>query len=58
MSRSIDGKWALFEYDQKNNVLIYKFDPERIARGTKHSLSLNVADNKDNISFFSCSFTW
>ena len=55
---TIDGKWALFEYDQKNNVLIYKFDPERIARGTKHSLSLKVADNKDNISYFNCSFTW
>jgi hypothetical protein len=55
---TIDGKWALFEYDQKNNVLIYTFDPERIARGTKHKLSLKVADNKDNISFFNCSFMW
>jgi Peptidase family M23 len=54
----IDGKWALFEYDQKNNVLIYKFDPNRIARGTNHNLSLKVADNKDNISSFNCSFTW
>jgi hypothetical protein len=55
---TIDGKWALFEYDQKNNVLIYKFDAERIAQGTKHSLSLKVADNKDNISHFNFSFTW
>jgi len=55
---SVDGKWALFEYDQKNNVLIYKFDPERLARGTKHTLSLNVSDNKDNTSYFSSSFTW
>ena len=51
---SIDGKWALFEYDQKNNVLIYKFDAERITSGTKHNLSLKVADNKDNISYFNC----
>ena len=29
---SIDGKWALFEFDQKNNVLIYKFDADRITR--------------------------
>ena len=28
----IDGKWALFEYDQKNNLLIYRFDPERIQK--------------------------
>jgi hypothetical protein len=55
---SIDGKWALFEYDQKNNVLIYKFDSEKISQGTKHNLSLKVADNKDNISYFNCSFTW
>jgi len=54
----IDGKWALFEFDQKNNVLIYTFDPERITRGTKHSLSLKVADNKNNISYFSCNFIW
>ena len=54
----IDGKWALFEYDQKNNVIIYKFDAERITRGTKHNLSLKVADNKDNISYFNCSFIW
>ena len=37
---AIDGKWALFEYDQKNNVLIYKFDPEKIAQGTKHNFHL------------------
>ena len=55
---TIDGKWALFEYDQKNNVLIYKFDSEKILKGTKHNLSLKVADNKDNISFFNCTFTW
>jgi hypothetical protein len=54
----IDGKWALFEYDQKNDVLIYKFDADRITSGTKHNLSLKVADNKDNISFFNCTFTW
>ncbi len=55
---SIDGKWALFEYDQKNNLLIYMFDSERITRGTKHNLSLKVVDNKNNISSFNCSFTW
>jgi hypothetical protein len=55
---AIDGKWALFEYDQKNNVLIYRFDPQRITQGTKHNLSLKVADNRENISYFNCSFTW
>jgi len=54
----IDGKWALFEYDQKNNLLIYMFDEQRITKGIKHSLSLKVTDNKDNLSFFNCDFTW
>lgn len=55
---TIDDKWALFEYDQKNNVLIYRFDEKRIARGTRHNLSLKVADNKNNINYFNCDFTW
>lgn len=54
----IDGNWALFEYDQKNNVIIYRFDEKRITKGTEHSLSLKVIDNKDNTSYFECDFTW
>ena len=54
----IDGEWALFEYDQKNNVIIYRFDPQRITKGTKHKLTLKVTDNKDNQSFYNCEFTW
>jgi hypothetical protein len=55
---SIDGKWALFEYDQKNDVLIYRFDPVRIIKGTTHSLTLKVTDNKENQSSYSCDFKW
>jgi hypothetical protein len=55
---SIDGNWALFEYDQKNDMLVYKFDETRITKGSKHNLSLKVTDNKDNSSAFNCSFTW
>jgi hypothetical protein len=54
----IDGKWALFEYDQKNNVLIYNFDSERITRGSMHKLDLKVTDNRDNQSEFRCEFKW
>ncbi|MGC1389847.1 MAG: hypothetical protein WA816_02325, partial [Bacteroidales bacterium] len=54
----IDGNWALFEYDQKNDMLIYKFDETRIKKGSKHSLALKVTDNKDNSSTFKCNFTW
>jgi hypothetical protein len=54
----IDGKWALFEYDQKNNLLMYNFDPKRIQKGTKHNLTLKVTDNSDNLSTYKCEFTW
>jgi hypothetical protein len=54
----IDGKWALFEYDQKNNLIIYRFDEKRITQGMKHTLSLKVIDNTDNYSFYNCDFTW
>ncbi len=54
----IDGRWALFEYDQKNSLLTYTFDPGRITRNSKHYLTLRVTDNKDNIAFFSCDFYW
>jgi hypothetical protein len=54
----IDGKWALFAYDPKNNVIIYSFDERRLSKGIKHSMRLKVTDNTDNISFFNCDFTW
>ncbi len=55
---TIDGNWALFEYDQKNEMLIYKFDDTRIKKGTKHNLVLEVADNKENVSTYKSEFTW
>jgi hypothetical protein len=55
---TIDGKWALFEYDPKTEALIYRFDEKRIAKGTKHNLSLKVTDNVNNTSYYSCDFTW
>jgi hypothetical protein len=54
----IDEKWALFEYDQKINTIVYRFDENRIGSGIKHNLSLKVVDNKDNISYFNCDFVW
>lgn len=54
----IDDKWALFEYDAKNAVLIYNFDEKYISKGTNHRLSLKVTDNTDNVSYYDCRFTW
>lgn len=54
----IDGSWVLFEYDQKNDQLSYRFDEKRIKKGLKHNLTLKVADYKENISSYNCNFTW
>jgi hypothetical protein len=54
----IDGNWALFEYDAKNDLVFYKFDPERISREQNHELELYVIDNKQNIAFYYTEFYW
>ncbi len=55
---TIDGKWALFEYDKKNDVVYYKFDSERLHKGKRHKLSLEVADAKGNVSSIDYWFYW
>jgi hypothetical protein len=55
---TIDGNWALFEYDQKNDMLVYRFDESRISKRSEHNLLLKVSDNKDNIRIYKCNFTW
>lgn len=54
----IDGKWVLFEYDPKNNLIFYRFDPQKTARGTRHNLEVTVSDNKNNISTLRSEFYW
>lgn len=53
---SIDKKWALFEYDQKNDLISYTFDPERLSIEAEHSIELVVTDNKGNSSVYRGSF--
>jgi hypothetical protein len=54
----IDGNWVLFEYDQKYDMLTYRFDETRIKKGIRHQLTMKVSDNKENISTYNCTFTW
>jgi hypothetical protein len=49
----IDGKWALFEYDPKKDLVFYKTDAARLAHDQLHHLELIITDNKNNISKFS-----
>lgn len=52
----IDGKWALFEYDLKNDLLSYRIDSDRLTRGKQHDLVIIVTDNKGNTGRFKSSF--
>jgi murein DD-endopeptidase MepM/ murein hydrolase activator NlpD len=55
---SIDGKWSLFDYDQKNDVLVYTFDEKRILKGIKHNIILRLSDNLNNITTYKGEFIW
>lgn len=52
----IDGKWALFEYDAKNNLITHYFDDERFELNEQHNFKLTVTDNKGNSSVYEASF--
>jgi Peptidase family M23 len=53
---TIDGKWVLFEYDMKNNLLSYTFDKTRFQFNKNHSLILVVTDFKGNASTYKANF--
>jgi len=44
----IDRKWALFEYDAKNDLLTYVLDDNRLDKNRLHILEIVVTDNKNN----------
>ena len=54
----IDNEWVLFEYDTKNNLVFYRFDPYRLASGRNHELELYIIDNKENIGYYYAEFFW
>lgn len=54
----IDNNWALFEYDQKNDLLFYIIDEGKIKKNSEHELELFVIDSNNNISTYYTSFYW
>lgn len=53
---TIDGQWALFEYDPKNARLAYRIDAPRIGTGKRHNLELTVTDMVGNQSLYRATF--
>jgi len=54
----IDNQWVLFEYNARDDEVIYVFDPERLKKGLKHELELYIIDNLDNLSYYYSEFYW
>jgi hypothetical protein len=54
----IDNHWALFEYDPKNDLLLYRFDEKYIKKDSTHELELYVSDSKGNVSLYHHTFDW
>ncbi len=55
---TIDGKWVLFEYDPKNDLLLYHFDKKRLTQKQQHDLELTIIDDRDNIAIYNAGFYW
>jgi hypothetical protein len=53
---TLDGKWALFEYDAKTDMITHFFDAERFELGKRHEFVLKVTDNKGIESTYKASF--
>lgn len=49
---TIGGRWILFQYDAKNDLLFYELD-EHLSAG-EHILSLSVEDEAGNTAKYSC----
>ena len=53
---TLNGKWALFEYDAKTNTIVHHFDAKRFELGKRHQLELTVTDNRNNKRTYAASF--
>jgi len=52
----LDGKWALFEYDPKNNLITHFFDEQRLEFNKEHNLVIIVSDYKGNTTTYEATF--
>lgn len=57
-SAYIDDKWILASYDPKNRRLEVELKPDKIERGKRHIVVIEVEDNRGNINMLKRSFIW
>jgi len=55
---TVDGAWALFEYDPKSKSLKGYFKHLRITKGGKHNLTVEVSDRAGNVAKWQTSFVY
>ena len=51
---TVDGKWILMQYDEKNDLLIHRFD-SRISKGV-HTLKITLRDDRGNRTIYEREF--
>jgi hypothetical protein len=50
----IDGRWALFEHDEKSSLMHYYIDRSRVKSDAQHSITFTASDVAGNSSTFTC----
>jgi hypothetical protein len=53
---TIDNKWALFEYDAKNDLFSYTIDGSRLKKDSLHQIEIIVTDYRENLEKYTNSF--
>ncbi|MFN2379615.1 MAG: M23 family metallopeptidase [Bacteroidales bacterium] len=55
---TIDGTWALFEWDPKTSRLIHRLDDARITRNSVHTIKSVATDTRGNTNRYTTQFYW
>lgn len=55
---TIDGKWVMFEADNKNSLVAFKLTPDKVEKGGNHEVTLTVTDNCGNTNTKTHKFVW
>jgi len=55
---TIDGKWIPGVHDPKRSRITCMLEPERITRGVRHQVVMQVTDQKNNITTYKTEFLW